>query len=68
MQFNLGESAMSLTNFAPFAGFMLRGYERQRPVERAGEEIDDAVANMPAGDTIGTRLPLGQQVWGDDLR
>ena len=39
---------MSLTNFAPFAGFMLRGYERQRPVERAGEEIDDAVANMPA--------------------
>ena len=59
---------MSLANFAPFAGFMLRGYEWQRPLERAGEEIDEAVEDMRAGDTIGTRLPLGQQGWGDDLR
>jgi hypothetical protein len=68
MQFNLGESAMSLANFAPFAGFMLRGYERQRPLERPGEEIHEALEDMRAGDTIGTKLPLGQQVWGDDLR
>ena len=67
MQFNLGESAMSLTNFAPFAGFMLRGYER-RPLERPSEEIDEALEDMRAGDTIGTKLPLGQQGWGDDLR
>ena len=59
---------MSLANFAPFAGFMLRGYERQRPLERAGEEIDEALEDMRAGDTIGTKLPLGQQAWGDDLR
>ena len=58
---------MSFTNFAPFAGFMLWGYEVQRPLERAGE-IDEAVEDMRAGDTIGTRLPPGQQVWGDDLR
>ncbi len=67
MQFNLGESAVSLTNFAPFAGFMLRGYER-RPPERPGEEIDEALEDVRAVDTIGTKLPLGQQAWGDDLR
>ena len=59
---------MSLANFAPFAGFMLMGYEKQRPPERAVEEIHEAVEDMRAGDTIGTKLPRGQQVWGDDLR
>jgi hypothetical protein len=68
MQFNLGESAMSFANFAPFAGFMLRGFERQRLLERTGEAIDEAVQDMRAVDTIGTKLPLGQQAWGDDLR
>ena len=59
---------MSLANFAPFAGFMLRGYEWQRPLERAGEEIDEPLDDARAGDMVGTMLPLGQQVWGDDLR
>jgi hypothetical protein len=46
---------------------MLRGFERQRLLERAGEAIDEAVQDTRAVDTIGTKLPLGQQAWGDDL-
>ena len=36
-------------NFAPFAGFMLIGYEKRGLLERAGEEIDDMVDGVRAG-------------------
>ena len=29
-------------NFAPFAGFMLRGYVKRGRVENGGQEIDEA--------------------------
>ena len=43
-------------NFAPFAGFMLMAYEKRGPLQRAGEEIDDAVEDVRAGgETIGNK-------------
>jgi len=53
VQFKLGESVVWLSNarnnFAPFAGFMLMGYEKQMSLRRAGEEIDKAVEEVRAG-------------------
>jgi len=44
-------------NFAPFAGFMLRGLREERlSVESAGEEIDEAVEMRPGGGTVGNKL------------
>lgn len=45
-------------NFAPFAGFMLRGLqEERRSMESAGEEIDEAVEEMrPGGETVGNKF------------
>lgn len=61
MQFNPGESAMwrsnARNNFAPFAGFMLMAYEKRGPLERAGEEIHEAVENVRQGDeTPGNKI------------
>jgi hypothetical protein len=61
MHFNLGESAVwfssARNNFAPFAGFMLRGYEKKSSPEGAGEEIDEAVEDVrPGGDTTGNKI------------
>ena len=36
-------------NFAPFAGFMLMGYEKQRRLRRAGERIDEVLEDVRAG-------------------
>jgi hypothetical protein len=48
----LGESAVWLSNsrnnFAPFAGFMLRGYEKKGPLESAGEDIDEPIQDALA--------------------
>ena len=48
----LGESAVWLSNsrnnFAPFAGFMLMGYEKKGSLENAGEEIDEPIQDAPA--------------------
>lgn len=48
------------TSFAPFAGFMLVGLvgcENQGPLERAGEEIDEAVEDVRAGgETTGNKI------------
>lgn len=44
------------TNVAPFAGFMLKGYEKRRPLERADPELDEqakkgeALATAPQQD------------------
>ncbi len=38
----------SRNNFAPFAGFMLMGYEKKGPVENAGEEIDEPTQDVRA--------------------
>ena len=54
IQFDLGESAVAPRDirniFAPFAGFMLVGYEKQAPLEHVGEEeIDEAVEDVRPG-------------------
>ncbi len=36
-------------NFAPFAGYMLVGFERHVPLERASEEFDELVEDASGG-------------------
>ena len=49
------------SNIAPFAGLMLAGYEKQRPLERSGEEIDEAVEDVRAGgETAGNQIDDGR--------
>jgi hypothetical protein len=45
----------SWNNFAPFAGFMFRGYEKRRALERAGDEIDESAASVRAVVRTGSR-------------
>ena len=42
-------------NFAPFAGYMLRGYVKRGRVENGGQEIDEA--GERADETPDTRHP-----------
>ena len=45
------------SSVAPFAGLMLVGYEKQRPLERSGEEIDEVVEDVRAGgETAGNQI------------
>ena len=44
-------------NYAPFAGFMLRGLREERfAVESAGEEIEAVEAMRPGGETTGNKF------------
>jgi hypothetical protein len=38
----------SRNNFAPYAGFMLKGYKKRRALEPSGDEIDEAGEDAPA--------------------
>jgi hypothetical protein len=37
-------------NFAPYAGFMLRGYRKRGALERSGEAIDETGEDAPIRD------------------
>lgn len=38
-------------NFAPYAGFMLKGYKKRRALEPSGDEIDEPEDAPASGET-----------------
>jgi hypothetical protein len=46
----------SWNNFAPYAGFMLKGYKKRGALERSGDEIDETGEDAP---------PRGETAAGD---
>ena len=51
MQFELGESPMwprIWNNFAPFAGLMLKGFEKEVALKRASEKTDEGTEGSAA--------------------